>query len=276
MPPEKIELAEKPASSSLQSPTDPDATYGHKGKGYEVQLCETCVEENPFQAVTAVSVNGANESDQKQVVAMLEQTERTCGKAPEAMHTDSGYGSGENIVAAKAHGTELLAPIGAKASDKGVTLGDFKMDMSTGLVLLCPVGESPVEHEVKDSRKNRQSHQLASAERCEGCPLRGQCPAEKRGERRVLRTTEADIAVAGRRLEQETPEFKERHKIRSGIEATNSELKRCHGLGKLRVRRKVRVMLSVRLKVIGLNIKRYVRHLADIATAASPMPACGC
>jgi hypothetical protein len=32
--PEKIELKEMPSSSSLQSPSDPDVTYGHKGKGY--------------------------------------------------------------------------------------------------------------------------------------------------------------------------------------------------------------------------------------------------
>ena len=41
---------------SLQSPHDPDATYGHKGKGYEVQLAETCVAKNPYQVVTVVSV----------------------------------------------------------------------------------------------------------------------------------------------------------------------------------------------------------------------------
>jgi hypothetical protein len=47
--PPRIELREKPSSSSLQSPSDPDATYGHKGKGYEAQIAETCDEENAFQ-----------------------------------------------------------------------------------------------------------------------------------------------------------------------------------------------------------------------------------
>ena len=36
-------------SDSLQSPTDPDATYGHKGKGYEYQIVETCNKDNSFQ-----------------------------------------------------------------------------------------------------------------------------------------------------------------------------------------------------------------------------------
>ena len=34
---EKVELQEKPSSSSLRSPHDPDVTYGHKGKGYEAE-----------------------------------------------------------------------------------------------------------------------------------------------------------------------------------------------------------------------------------------------
>jgi hypothetical protein len=272
--PVRIELQERPSSSSLQSPSDPDATYGHKGKGYEVQIAETCAEQNPFQVVTAVSVNGANESDQRQMLPILEQTERTCGKAPAEMHADCSYGSGENIVAAREHGTELLAPIGSKASE-GVALGDFELDATGEQVLRCPTGQVPVAHRTIRDGKIRLA--VFADEICSECPLRGQCPTQKQDDTRVLTFTAAEAAVALRRVQQETPEFKERHKIRSGIEASNSELKRCHGLGKLRVRRRPRVALSARLKVLGLNIKRYVGHLvAKAATNASTPAACGC
>ena len=85
------------------------------------------------------------------------------------------------------------------------------------------------------------------------------------------------MAVAERRREQATPEFKEQHKIRSGMEATNSELKRCHGFAKLRVRSRPRVTLAVHLKVVALNVKRYVAHLARVAAAiAAQEPICAC
>ena len=58
---------------------------------------------------------------------------------------------------------------------------------------------------------------------------------------------------------QQTKEWKDRYKIRSGIEATNSELKRSHGLGKLRVRRAARVCFAVACKVIACNIKRWAK-----------------
>ena len=273
--PDRIELQERPSSASLQSPADPDVTYGHKGKGYEVQLTETCAEENAFQVVTAVSVNGANESDQQQVVPALQQTERTCGAAPEEMHADCGYGSGANIVAAREHGTELKAPIGAKASEQPVGLGDFAFDAAGERVLQCPTGEEPVSHKAAPGGKSVLAFFAMS--QCRHCPLRGQCPTQQRGGLRALKFSRADVAVARRRVEQETPEFKERHKIRSGIEATNSELKRCHGFAKLRVRRRERVAVAARLKVLGLNIKRYVGHLTDVFVAqAAPAPACGC
>jgi hypothetical protein len=273
--PERIELQEKPSSSSLQSPSDPDVTYGHKGKGYEVQLTETCDKDNPFQVATSVSVNGANESDQHQVEGALEQIERTCGAAPEELDADSGYASGENILMARGHGTELVAPIGSKGPESPVTLGDFELDEAGESVVQCPAGECPVEH--RPTRGGKATLACFDANQCDGCFLQGLCPAEPRGNQRVVRFTPADVAVAERRVEQETPEFKERYKIRSGIEATNSELKRCHGFGKPRVRRRPRIELSARLKVLGLNMKRYVGHLTDVyaATGAATV-ACTC
>jgi hypothetical protein len=272
--PEKVDLQEKPSSSSLQSPHDPDATYGHKGKGYEVQLTETCEEDNPFQVATSVSVNGSHESDQHQVEPAIEQIERTCGVAPEELDADSGYASGENILKAEEHGTELLAPIGSKGPESPVTLGDFELDEAGERVVQCPAGECPVEH--RPTRGGKATLACFEANQCEGCFLQGLCPAEPRGNQRVVRFTPADVAVAERRAEQETPEFKERYKIRSGIEATNSELKRCHGLAKPRVRRRPRVELSVRLKVLGMNIKRYVGHLTNVYAATVTPVACSC
>ena len=52
--PQSIALVEKPPSTSLQSPSDPEVTYGHKGKGLEAQLSETCSEENQFQVITEI------------------------------------------------------------------------------------------------------------------------------------------------------------------------------------------------------------------------------
>jgi hypothetical protein len=234
-------------------------TYGHKGKGYEAQLTETCSENNGFEVVTAVNLNGANESDQQYIIPALEQVERTCGAAPEEVHADAGCASGENILAAKARGTELKAPIGSKGTEQGISRDDFVFDEKCEKVVSCPVGEAPLEH-----RTGRGKVRLAvfAAERCDVCEVRSLCPVRQRRDVRALSFTAPEAAVAQRRREQQTPQFKERHKIRSGIEATNSELKRCHGMRKLRVRGRARVALAVRLKVLAMNLKRYTAFVA--------------
>jgi hypothetical protein len=66
---------------------------------------------------------------------------------------------------------------------------------------------------------------------------------------------------------QQRTEWKDRYKIRSGIEATHSELKRSHGIGKLRVRRAVKVCFAVACKVITCNIKRWAKAHPALETA---------
>lgn len=67
---------------------------------------------------------------------------------------------------------------------------------------------------------------------------------------------------------QQTPAWKDRYAIRSGIEATNSELKRAHGIGRLRVRRLTKVCFAVACKVIACNIKRWAK--ASLAVRLNP------
>ena len=73
---------------------------------------------------------------------------------------------------------------------------------------------------------------------------------------------------------QQTTEWKDRYKIRAGIEATNSELKRAHGIGRLRVRRLVKVCFAVACKVIACNIKRWAKALIGLEGSymAAPVP----
>ncbi len=60
-------------SDSLQSPHDPEVTFsGHKGKGYEVQVAETCDEENAAQVITHVEVTPSRGSDAEVRVPVID------------------------------------------------------------------------------------------------------------------------------------------------------------------------------------------------------------
>lgn len=280
------------ASTSLQSPHDPDATYGHKGKGYEVQVAETCGDDNPFELITGTALNGAHDSDQRALVPMLEQLDDSEMKPVELM-ADMGYGSGRNIVAAAEQDVELVAPVrGAAqdADDKGfeqpamqtltprpktkvidealliASLAGFSFDSTFSEVLSCSKGEVPSAQRIRGERV----HARFDAATCAGCPLASKCPTRelKHGDRTLL-FGPARAATRIRQVEQQQAPFKERYRIRSGVESTNAELKGKHGLGNIRVRGRQRVGLAMVLKALALNVKRAMAwHTMPLAAAA--------
>jgi hypothetical protein len=208
--PKKIE------SDSLQTPHDPDATYsGHKGKGYETQVSETCAPNNPVQMITAVEVTRSCQSDQRATIPVLEELKER-GLLPQKLIADTTYGGGENA---------------AGASKMGVTM-------------VCP---APAPSKPKEGKTYERPAE--------------QCP------------TEAEAATQWLTAREAQPEFEKEYAIRAGSEATNSELKRGHGMKKLRVRGEKRVKLSVYLKAVACNVKRavkyWVQELRELARAAA-------
>ncbi len=91
---------------------------------------------------------------------------------------------------------------------------------------------------------------------CSQCDFFEQCPVQKIKEQYRFEHTAKQRRLAGRRREQDTEVFRERYKIRGGIEGTNSGIKRRTGLGQLRVRGKPRVFQAIYLKITGWNILR--------------------
>lgn len=272
VPPTTVKEPAEVGGDSLQSPHDPDATYGHKGKGYEAQLAETCAQENPYQVVTAVAVNGANESDQHATVPIVEQLIAREHK-PEVLVADTAYGGGENIVACAKHEVVLVAPV--QDADKPVLaapgeaptpapapapvdMGSFQFTPAFDTVVACPAGHPPAEQHV--TRAGLEARFPASV--CATCPFAGECPSRLRAGTgdRLLKWRPAAAATATRQREQQQPAFKQDYRIRSGIESTNAEFKGRHGAGKLRVRGRDRVVLAVHLKALALNTKRAVQH----------------
>ena len=257
------------SATSLQNPSDEDATYGHKGKGYQFQLVETCVPTNPFQVITTTLLQGAHESDQKATITLLETLEKQ-GHKPGIAFADSNYISGENILTAQTLGVDLIGPIpGDKPAPEALTLTDFRFDLADQHVLACPTGQVPLRHQ---STRN-QMGQGAYFDRtvCDGCPLSQWCPTYPNQTERRLWWTPEKLATAHRRNQQETGAFKDAYKIRSGIEATISHNKNDQGLGRLRVRGRPAVELAATFKTLAMNVKRAVTYtLKTLKNAASP------
>ena len=256
-----VEIKAKSSGDVMQNPSDPDATYdGHKGRGYQAQISETCGESNDVQLITGVEVEPAHLSDQNALEPMLDQLDEH-GRNPDIMYADGGYGRDENVVAAAARGVDLQSPAGGKApqNEGGLTVDDFAIDEESETVVRCPNGYRP-QSSVHDADTGQTTTVMCSTD-CAGCEFGSRCPVKKSGGRFVLRHTPAQRRLASRRAEQATDAFKENYAIRAGGESVNSGLKRRTGMGRVRTRGQPRVSMAVLFRCAGWNVMRALAAL---------------
>jgi hypothetical protein len=259
----KVELKDpkEVPSDSLQNPSDPDAGYsGHKGEGYQAQVMETYSddksEETQPNLITYIDVEPANCSDTETPPRAIQETqEREC--APEELLADSLYGSDENVQKAVEEGVDIIAPTMGKPKRKEemLILDDFTVDENTGEITSCPAGEAPCDMQPKTDEGLKISFDPA---KCEGCEYKDYCKVGLDPDHQIEYTPK-QLRLAKRRVAEESEEFRQKYRWRSGIEALNAKLKRMMGIGRLRVRGLNRVRLAVTLKALGWNIFQAAR-----------------
>lgn len=270
---DRIVVRKKTGGDCLQNPSDPDATYdGHKGPGYQVQLMETCGEENEVQLITAVLPQTACQRDESSLEPMLGQLQEA-QMLPEELLADGHYGSDANYQTAAELGVELIAPVAGrptKTAAEALTIDDFAVDERTGNVEGCPQGFVPLTVLREDEEQRTIVEMPASA--CTACPHQEVCPIhEDRNGRFGIDFTDQELRTAGRRCEQETEVFQERYAARAGLESTNSGLKNRLGLGQLRVRGRGSVFRVIWHKVAGWNVLRAAAAAKIRALVAAAM-----
>jgi Transposase DDE domain len=118
----------------------------------------------------------------------------------------------------------------------------------------CPAGKAP-HRSFYDSDQDR-IRILQFPEVCAACPLREKCPNRFAAGWVQVTINAKDVRLINRRRREQTRAFKDRYRVRSGIEATNSILKRVTGLARLRPRGRPAVFSSILLKVAGWNLLR--------------------
>jgi Transposase DDE domain/Transposase domain (DUF772) len=255
------------SSRSLQTPHDPDVTYsGHKGKGYEAQIAETCHEENEVEIITYVATTPSCESDDKATLPAVKDLNQR-DLQPGELVVDTQYGSAKNAVEAAKLGTEIVSPVGGTApqsssvefEQRPFTSTDFIVDAKLGSPARCPAGqEATAQRFVPNSNVVKL---VFDADKCASCPLAARCPAKTKDGQSVVKVNLETANIERRRRAEASGEFRKRYDIRAGIEATNSELKRSHGLGRLRVRGDAQVSLAVYFKALACNVKRMLHAL---------------
>lgn len=285
----EVRPAEEIPPDSMQSPHAPELEYhGKYGVCHLLQLVETTSRGNPFEVVVDLELQGGASSDHKALMPAIERL-GSRGLAPERMLVDMGYTRGENLLEAARRGTDVVGPVKKGSQRKEQLLGreEFEFGRRAGspvpTVRRCPEGHETVGEEWTETETGRYLHARFDRQTCEECPRKKQCPVmrpevlrdEREGREPSNRTTNPSLRlsveklmVARQRSRQTEEDFKETYRYRAACEATNSELKRAHGLSDLKVRGKARVEMDSYFKVAAMNIKRFLQAVQEGAIEA--------
>ncbi|MCB0191914.1 MAG: IS1182 family transposase [Anaerolineae bacterium] len=261
-----------PARQAIQTPYDLEARYSKKREigwtGYKVHLTETCDDDRP-RLITNVETTPASTPDielTQPIQAHLAQKELL----PQEHLLDTGYVDAHGLVASQAdYQVELVGPAPSDNSwqtqnQSGFEMTCFSIDWSAQQVT-CPQGHRSVNWYTYQNQRDLPYIivQFSRAD-CAACPTRTQCTRAKNNPRQLgLRPQAEHTALQAARQYQTTDEFKQRYKLRAGIEGTISQGTRAFHLRRSRFIGLAKTHLHHLLVGAAINVTRAVFWLQD-------------
>jgi len=272
------------SSDRVQNPHDADATYAVKGQGqqkkehvgYKVQVAESVSEtvlapgEPTRNFIVGIVTHRAHESDEVGAEKMEQEQAQMGLEKPPVQYVDGAYVSAQKLAQAQAEGRELIGPAQpAPQKDGRFTSEDFQVNVEERTAL-CPAGKTSTQcSRLEVEATGKVNYRFEFSTHCHACPLRGQCLGKDQ-KHRTLVVGQHHTFLQARRQEQQTEDFKQRIKHRNGIEGTQSELVRGHGLRRARFRGLAKVKLQNYFIGAACNVKRWIRREAwKLAQAVS-------
>jgi len=243
--------------SSLQNPSDPDATFrtkaGQDNKGYVGNLVETFDKNGAI--ITSFDYQENSHSDSsfcKETIEKLgtQETKTT-------LIADGAYASVENIALAADNNIDLVTTaLLGKSPD--VVQADFQIDSEKRELTKCPAGNEPYKTSYYDTTGMYRAS--FNKKTCENCPLREQCGAKLQKKSAFVMVTENMVQRAAYLKKLSSEKYRLLSKIRNGVEGLPSVLRRRYNVDHMPVRGLVRSKIWFSFKIGAINVKRMLNR----------------
>lgn len=275
-----------PGAKRLVTPYDIEARGSVKRDtmwdGYKVHLTETC-EPDAVHLVTNVTTTVATVPDDRMAAVVHTGLARR-GLLPDEHWVDAGYTNSSALAAARIdHEVDLHGPLVpvtvAQARGEGTYGQDaFTIDWDNQHVT-CPNGITSTQWHHRRSEEQLPLIRVRfSPAGCRTCPSLRDCVSSPKAQRReiTLRPRHEYEALHQARHLQATDEWKDRYKIRAGVEGTISQGVQACGLRRSRYRGLGKTSLQHQLTGAAINLIRINAWLTDTPrarTRTSPLAA---
>ena len=269
--------------SSLQNPSDPDATYRRKREehhtGYVANVVET-FDEDGNSVITDYSFKQNSHSDSefcKEAIETIAASSEGTEGEPTILIGDGLFASRENSRLAQEGNIKLVttAMTGPKPPE---AVAGFEIDKEKGQVLNCPAGNVPIRQSRNPVTGNYRI--VMEKSECRDCPHRRDCNAKMQAKSAVVNVTEgkverARVANNGSVTEEEYAKYRN---ARNAVEAIPSVLRRKHEVDNMPVFGSMKSKLFFGLKIAAINIQKLVKFaknkLADSIQNPNPQAQC--
>ncbi|MEV6126310.1 IS1182 family transposase [Streptomyces violaceusniger] len=267
-----------PGALRLVTPYDTDARGSVKRDtmwdGYKVHFTETCEPDAP-NLITNVATTASTVQDRSMAETIHHQlAARDC--LPAEHWVDAGYPTAPALVSARRdHGIALHGPIQADNSAQTSAEDGFAQDAFTidwdNQQATCPGGRTSTTWSERLSQRGQPVLRVVfSVSDCRPCTMRQACintPNLKRPRELRLRRHDEHHALQAARAEQQTDAWKDRYKVRAGVEGTMSQaVQRC-GLRRSRYRGLAKTSLQHQLTGAAINLARIDAHITGTPRA---------
>jgi len=230
---------------------------GRQDPGYNAQA----VADAQAQIVVAAEVVKA-ESDNAQLIPMLEEVEANLGKVAETTVADGGYVSGEQLQEAEARGHAVVVAAGGETGGPKRGAYDstkFSYD-EAGDGVICPRGER-LRFEGKVNKGGEREVRRYRCQSYKQCPVRALCSPRRDGRR--IEISPQYGALLRQRAQRQDPRCQALMRQRSGlIEPVFAGIKQAMGFRRWTVRGLDNVRAQWALLCTAYNLKKLYQHWA--------------
>ncbi|MCX4592965.1 IS1182 family transposase [Streptomyces sp. NBC_01549] len=275
-----------PGLMRLVTPYDLEVRTGGKRDinwdGYKVHVTETCEDDTPHLVTSVVTTLGSVSDDRMAAPVHAELSRRDL--LPGEHWVDTGYANGGALVAAgRDHRVDLHGPLKAVTVPHARGDGAFGQDAFTidwdNQHVTCPNGVVSTQWAERRSEEGLPTIRVRfSPADCGACPQLRECvnsPKPRRREINLRPRDEYEVLQQARKL-QATDEWKDRYKIRAGVEGTISQAVHVCGLRRSRYRGLTKTSLQHQLTGAAVNLIRidaWLTHTPRARTRTSPLTA---
>jgi transposase len=265
-----------PVGERLQSPYDPEAHYSTKRQtewsGYKVHVTETC-DENAAHLVTHVMTCPAMQPDMAST-ADIHKCLADKGLLPTEHFVDAGYVDAALLVSSQRdYGVSLEGPVRAVAkrqneAEQAYEQRHFAIDWEREQVT-CPQGKASATWRLRlDDAGASRICAVFSRTDCGTCVMRALCTPAKEARRSVYFHPRPEYEALNRaRAQMDDPVWKERYRVRAGVEGTLSQGVRAFGMRRSRYIGLAKTGLQQVCTAAALNAARIVPWLAGTPRA---------